>query len=150
MIVSKPQTGTVISFALFLVITATVVVMNAIVILREREAAWYNYAVIAVLVPLGIVVFYKIFVRYKILSFGNNQIQIDYPMMRQRKIYPLGQIDHWIENKVKTGKNSEYNELEVKFADGKKINVGHKEHTEYRRMVEYLAQKASKKKASIS
>jgi len=124
--------------------------MNSVAIFRDREAAWYNYAVVAVLVPIGVVVFYKIFLRYKILRLGNNQIQIDYPMLKRSKVYSLDQIDQWIENKVKTGKNSEYKELQVRFSDGKKISVGHKEHTEYIRMVQYLSQKAPNKKASLS
>ena len=123
------------------------VVMNAMVIFNNQIVAWYNYAVVIVLVPIGLFVFYKVFVRYKILKLGNNQIQIDYPVLRRSKIYPLDQIDRWTENKVKTGKNSEYKELQVQFADGTKISIGHKEHTEYARMVQYLAQKASKKKA---
>ena len=123
------------------------IVFNALAIFRGQYAAWYNYAVLAVLVPIGTVVFYKIFVRYKILRLGNNQIQIEYPMLKQSKIYPLEQIDLWIENKVKTGKNSEYKELQVRFNDGKKLSVGHKEHTEYSRMVQYLLQKVPKKKA---
>ncbi len=121
--------------------------MNSVAIFRNREAAWYNYAVIVVLVPIGITVFYKIFVRYKVLKFGNNQIEIKYLMLRQTKTYPLDQIDQWIENKVKTGKDSDYKELQVQFADGKKISVGHKEHTEYTRMVQYLLQKAPHKKS---
>jgi hypothetical protein len=112
--------------------------------------AWYNYAVVVVLVPIGITVFYKIFLRYKILKFGNNQIDINYPMLRQRQAYPLDQIDLWVENKVKTGKNSEYKELQVRFTDGKKISLGHKEYTEYTHMVQYLLQKAPRKKASVS
>lgn len=124
--------------------------MNSVAIFRDQNPAWYNYAVIAALVPIGIAVFYKIFIRYKILRLGNNQIQVNYPMLRQSRLYPLEQIDHWVENKVKTGKNSEYKELQVRFTDGKKISVGHKEHTEYARMVQYLAQKVPRKKASIS
>ncbi len=150
MITSKPQTSTITSFVFFLLITVAVVVMNSIAIFRDREAAWYNYAVVVVLVPIGIVVFYKIFVRYKVLKFGNNQIAINYPMLRQTKVYLLEEIDLWVENKVKTGKNSEYKELQIRFTDGKKINVGHKEHTEYIRMVQYLSQKALKKKAWVS
>ena len=150
MITSKPQTSTITSFVFFLLITVIVVGMNSVAIFRDREAAWYNYAVVAVLVPIGVVVFYKIFLRYKILRLGNNQIQIDYPMLKRSKVYSLDQIDQWIENKVKTGKNSEYKELQVRFSDGKKISVGHKEHTEYIRMVQYLSQKAPNKKASLS
>jgi len=120
------------------------------VIFNNQIVAWYNYAVVIVLAPIGLFVFYKVFARYKILKLGNNQIEINYPVLRQSKIYPLDQIDQWIENKVKTGKNSEYKELNVRFTDGKKISVGHKEHTEYVRIVQYLQQKVPKKKASIS
>jgi len=121
--------------------------MNAIVILRDSHAVWYNYAVTGVLTPIGLFVFYRIFVRYKVLKLGNNQVQIDYPVLRQSKLYPLDQIDEWVENRIKTGKNSEYKELQVRFADGRKIAVSHKEHTEYARLVQYLAQKVPKKKA---
>jgi hypothetical protein len=150
LITSKPQTSTITSFVFFLLITIVVVAMNSIAIFPDHNAAWYNYAVIVVLVPIGITVFYKIFVRYKILKFGNNQIEINYPILRLTKFYPLDQINLWVENTVKTGKNSEYKELQIRFADGKKISIGHKEHTEYTRMVQYLLQKASKKKASAS
>ncbi len=146
MITSKPQTSTLVSFVLFLLITSVVIVMNSIALVNQR-GAWYNYAVIGVLVPLGLFVFFKIFVRYKILRVGNNQVQIDYPVLRQSKVYPLGQIDRWVENSVKTGKNSEYRELQIRFSDGTKVSLGHKEHTEYGKLVQYLAQKAPKKKA---
>ena len=146
MITSKPQTRTLVSFVLFLLITIVVIVMNSIALVNHR-GVWYNYAVIGVLAPLGLFVFFKIFVRYKILRIGNNQVQIDYPVLRQSKIYSLGQIDRWVENTVKTGKNSEYRELQIRFSDGSKVSLGHKEHTEYSKIVHYLAQKAPKKKA---
>jgi hypothetical protein len=150
LIVSRPQNGTITSFIFFMLITVIVVVMNAIVIFNNQIGAWYNYAVVIVLVPIGLFVFYKVFLRYKILKLGNNQIQIHYPMLRQSKIYSLDQIEQWAENKVKTGKNSEYKELQVRFVDRKKISIGHKEHTEYSRMVQYLTQKVPKKKALLS
>jgi hypothetical protein len=150
LIVSKPQTGTIFSFALFLLITVVVVTMNGIVILRDRQAAWYNYAVTGVLIPVGLFVLFRIFVQYKVLKLGNNQIQIDYPVLRKSKIYPLDQIDEWVENRVKTGKKTEYKELQVRFTDGRKIAIGHQEHTEYTRMVQYLAQKVARKKGRVS
>ncbi len=150
LITSKPQTSTVISFVLFLLITIVVVAMNCIGIINHHSVAWYNYAVIGILTPLGLFVFFKIVVRHKILKLGNNQIQIDYPFLRQSKVYSLEQIDQWVENKVKTGKNSEYKELQIRFSDGRKVSLGHKEHTEYGKMVQYLVQKAPKKKASLA
>jgi len=131
------------------VITVVVIVINSIVIFGHELVAWYNYAVVVILLPIGLLVFYRIFIRYKILKFGNNQVEINYPVLRRNKIYPLDQIDQWTENKVKTGKNSEYKELLMRFTDGEKISIGHKEHTEYPRLVQYLVQKAPKKKAFV-
>ncbi len=148
MITSRPQNSTITSVVLFLVITILVVSFNFAAIVRDRIAAWYNYLIVILLIPIGLLVFYKIFLRYKILQFGNNQIQIDYPVMMQSKKYTIEQIERWIENKVKTGQSSEYKELEILFSDRKKITIGHKEHTEYSRIVQYLAQKAPKKKAT--
>src|SRR6266567_2744929 len=87
MIISKPQTGTITSFALFILITIVVVAMNVMILSREVQPAWYNYAVVVLLIPIGLLVFYKIFIRYKILRLGNNQIQIDFPVIRQSKKY---------------------------------------------------------------
>jgi hypothetical protein len=146
LIVSRPQTNTLISFALFLIITIVVTVMNLIVITRGLLTAWYNYAVVIVLVPIGLFVLYRIFIRYKILRLGDNKIQIEYPVLRQLKKYSLDQIVAWRENKVKTSKTSEYKELQILFTDKSKLTIGHKEHTEYHRMIQYLIQKAPKKR----
>ena len=121
--------------------------MNMLVLIKAPQAAWYNYAIVIILIPIALFVFYKIFIRYKILRLGNNLIQIDFPLMRQTKKYPLDQIEAWRENKVKTGKTSEYKELQILFLDKKKLTIGHREHTEYARMVQYLGQKVPRKKA---
>jgi len=132
---------------MFILITVVVVTMNMLVLIKAPQAAWYNYAIVIILIPIALFVFYKIFIRYKILRLGNNLIQIDFPLMRQTKKYPLDQIEAWRENKVKTGKTSEYKELQILFLDKKKLTIGHREHTEYARMVQYLGQKVPRKKA---
>ena len=121
--------------------------MNFFILLKP-QAQWYNYAVVIVLIPIGSLVLYRVFIRYKIIRMGNNQIQIDFPVIRQTKKYSLDQIETWCENKVKTGKTSEYKELEILFNDKSKYNVGHREHTEYARMIQYLVQKAPKKRTA--
>jgi len=83
---------------------------------------------------------------YKIVRMGNNQIQINYPVLRRERKYAINEIVAWRENKVKTGKTSEYKELQILFSDQSKLSIGHKEHTEYPRMIQYLAQKAEKKR----
>jgi len=144
LIVSRPQTNTIVSFSMFLIITLVVLVMNFIAL--NRESAWYTWLIIALLVPIAGLVIFRIFLRYKIIRLGNNLIEINYPVLRKKYQYPVNDIVSWKENVVKTGKNSVYKELEILFHDQRKLKFGHKEHTEYNRIVGYLAQKASRKK----
>jgi len=144
LIVSRPQTNTIISFSFFLAITLFVLAMN--VISLGNNVAWYTWLIIALLVPIAGLVIYKIFIRYKIIRVGNNQVEINYPVLRTKYQYSVTDIVSWKENVVKTGKNSVYKELEILFHDQRKLKFGHKEHTEYTRIIGYLAQKASRKK----
>jgi hypothetical protein len=146
-IVSKPLTATITSFILFLLITLVVIGMNIYAIMLR--GAWYNYLTIALLAPIGIFVFYKIFLRYKIIRLGNNQVEVNFPMLRQRKNYKLEAVQFWFENQVKTGKNSVYKELVIKFEDGKKVTLSPKESTDYERVIQYLKQKLAKKKIDV-
>ena len=146
MITSKPQTSTIISFIIFLTLTFVVLGMNVYVIVKDLQPAWYTYLIVVILSPIAVFVLYKIFIRYKILRLGNNLIELTYPVLRRTKKYSLDQIEYWVEHKVKTGKNSIYKEAEIKFTDGLLVTIGHKEHTEYPRIVQYLSLKALKKK----
>lgn len=147
MVVSKPQLNTLISFSLFLIITIVVFTMNVISIIN-KYAVWYNYVIAAALLPIGLFVLYKIFIRYKVIRAGNNSIDISYPVLMQTEKYPLQSIVAWRENIIKTGKNSVYKQLEILMDNKKRISIGHKEHTEYVRLVQYLQQKIPKKKTA--
>jgi hypothetical protein len=149
MITSKPQTSTITSFVFFLLITFVVLGMNVWAVVNTLKPAWYNYAVIGLLTPIAGFVLYKIFIRYKIVRLGNNQIEVSFPVLRQSKKYNLVEVQFWFENQVKTGKNSVYRELVIKFQDGKKVSLSPKESTEYERTIQYVKQKLPKKKVVI-
>ena len=149
MIISKPQTSTITSFTFFLLITFVVLGMNVWAVVNTLKPAWYNYVVIGLLLPIAGFVLYKIFIRYKIIRLGNNQIEVNFPVLRQFKKYNLQEVQFWFENQVKTGKNSIYRELVIKFEDGKKVSLSPKESTEYERTIQYLKQKLPKKKVVI-
>ncbi len=144
MIISKPQTSTLASFALFLSITIGVSIMNIVSI--SRAGAWYNYLILALLIPIGAFVAYKIFIRYKVIRAGNNEIEIVYPVLKRKESHPLRTILAWRENAIKTGKNSTYKELEILFENKQRMSIGQKEHTEYTRLVQYFQHKLPKKK----
>ena len=109
LIVSRPQTNTIVSFSFFLTITLVVLVMNLISI--SSHTAWYTWLIIGLLVPIAGLVIYKIFLRYKIIRMGNNQVEIHYPVLRRKYHYSVNDITAWKENVVNTGKNSVYKEL---------------------------------------
>jgi len=121
--------------------------MNVIAIIN-KSAAWYNYAVAVLLLPIGLFVVYKIFIRYKVIRAGNNSVEISYPVMRKTEKYPLQTIVAWRENIIKTGKKSVYKQLEILFDNKTRLSIGQKEHTEYTRLVQYLQQKIPKKKTA--
>jgi len=98
------------------------------------------------LIPITAFVGYKIIFEYKVIRYGNNQIDIRYPVLRKTKIYSLNEIEYWGEATVKTGKNSTFRELEIKFADNKKIRLGLKEYSGYTDVIRYLEKKLARKK----
>jgi hypothetical protein len=147
-IVSRPQTNTLVSFTIFLLITVVVLGMNVYALMATSTPAWYNYLMTSILVPIFLFVSYKIFIRYKIIRMGNNRVEISYPVLRKHKVYMLQEIAIWKENVVKTGKNSVFRQLEIFFQDKQRVSFGDKEHTEYNRMVQYLNQKVPRKKTA--
>lgn len=149
MIVSKPPVSTLTSFGLFLLVTFVVIGMNVFTLWQSPTPAWYNYGILVLLIPIGGFVLYKIFIRYQVVRLGNNRVEIQFPVLRQWKKYNLDQIQFWFENQVKTGKNSVYKELVIKFSDDLKITLSPKESTEYEKVIQYLKQKVAKKKITI-
>jgi hypothetical protein len=150
MIISKPRLNTTISFVFFLVLTFVVLGMNVWALIQSPQPAWYNYLAIGLLFPIACFVLYKIFIRYKVVRFGNNQIEIALPVLKKTKKYILADVQFWLENQVRTGKRSVYKELVIKFEDGKKLSLSPTESTEYDRTIQYLKQKLPKKKIDIA
>ena len=124
--------------------------MNVYIIIKAPHPPWYTYAISIGLGSIAAFVIFKMFIQYKVIRMGNNEIAIHYPVLRKLTRYPLARIDYWRENQVKTGKKSVYKELEVVFEDGKKISTGQKEYTEYQKMIQYLLQKAPRKRKTAS
>ena len=135
MIVSKPRSQTLISFILFLLLTFLVLGLNVTA---------------GILLPLGLFVLYRIFIRYKIIRAGDNRVEVVYPVLRKSHAYTIKHIVSWRESIVKTGKNSVFKELEIVFDKHFRLTIGQKEHTEYDKLVHYLQRKAPGKKVTAA
>ncbi|MBX2896551.1 MAG: hypothetical protein KF763_13990 [Cyclobacteriaceae bacterium] len=130
---------------LFLLLTFIVLGLNVMAVI-QNVYAWYNLAIVAILIPLAIFVLYRIFIRYKIIRVGNNQLELTYPVLKRTHSYNIKQIISWREHVVKTGKNSVFKELEIQCDNHLRIAIGQKEHTEYEKLVHYLQRKIPGKK----
>ncbi|MGE0587350.1 MAG: hypothetical protein AB7O48_02165 [Cyclobacteriaceae bacterium] len=146
MIVSKPTSNTLVSFSLFLIITYAIIGMSVLQLVSDGNPPWYTYLVLAVMVPVAIFLTIKIFINYKRISIGNNTIEVHLPIRRIKKKYELKRIESWKESLVKTGKNSTFRELEIRFDDQFKLTLGHKEFTHYQEIHNYLTKKVGGKK----
>ena len=144
MINASPQTSTLTSFIGFLTIAYILLAVNIYVVIMDPMPQWFNYLILVTLAPIATFVTYKVLSRYKIVHMGDQQIEVRYPQFRLHRKYKLAEIDYWEEVEVKTGQTSSYKELEVKFHDGRIIRMGHREYTDYNKMLNYLSQKLPK------
>jgi hypothetical protein len=148
LIISRPQTGNLISFIFFFIISYAVVFINLLTILYDPHPQWLNYLIVIVLTPIAFFISYKVIFRYKIIRIDNGRIEVRYPLFRIRKTYTLKDILYWKESIIKTGKTSTFKELEIKFIDNRKITMGYREYVDYEKMVNYLSGKVPKLKKS--
>jgi len=144
--VSKPIQSTLLSFALFLVISYTLVAMCLVQVLEDQQPPWYVYLVLGVLTPLSIFLTYRVFINYKVIVLANDLITVRYPVLSKVKNYPLDSVIHWQEVIVKTGKTSTFKEIEILFDDHFKLSLGLKEYSNYPKVYNYLMKKLSRKK----
>ena len=122
--------------------------MSLIQVLSDENPPWYTFLVLMVVGPISIFVTIKIFINYKVIEVGNNQIKIKYKIRRKERVYLLKNVLHWKESVVKTGKKSTFKELEVRFDDNFRIKLGLKEYTHYSDIYSYLTRKLGAKKVN--
>ena len=144
--VSKPLNSTLFSFGLFIAISWVLVGMSLVGLVSDQHPAWYTYLILIVLAPLSLFLMVREFVNYKVIELGNGRIGIRYPVRNRKKDYPLARVTGWRESIVKTGKNSTFKELEIRFDDNFKLNLGLREYSNYRQVQAYLLKKLGKKK----
>lgn len=146
MTVSKPIGSTLLSFVLFLFISYVLIGMSILQLVGDREPAWYVYLVIVTLTPMALFITFRVFINYKVVELGNDQIVVKYPVRKKHKQYRLNQVIQWRELIVKTGKSSTFKELEILFDDKFKLTLGLREYTNYPKLYTYLAKKLPGKK----
>ena len=128
----------------FVAFCLTAAGMSLYYILISTAYAWYQYAAVIVLGPIGLGLLFRTVLSYKIVYLGKGSIEIRYPTRFKSKSYKLNSISRWSETEIKT-LGGKFKELEVVFENKKKLQLSIQEHTNYPQVVKYLKKKCAKK-----
>lgn len=144
LIIAKPKIGTLFSLGAFIVLSVVIASFTASHMIGEENIAWYQYLIVIVLFPLALGLATKLIFGYKIIEVGKEKIDIFFPTRFKRQSYKIKEIDFWQETQVKTATGT-YKEVQIQFADKKKLSLSYQEHTEYPQVIKYLKKKCAKK-----
>ncbi len=143
MIVSKPKKQALFSLGVFILICLGLGSYN--LLLLWRGSTWFfNYLMAAIFVPLGLVLLLRQLFNYKIVSLGNNKIQVWYPLRWRVRRWPLADLRYWQEVIIQT-RTGVFKQLEIQFADGM-VKISNQENTSYPQVMQYLQKKAAGKR----
>ena len=81
---------------------------------------------------------------YKIISIGNNKIQVWHPLRFRTIRAPLNEIVHWEQTIIQT-KTGVFKQLEIVFPT-RTIKMSIQENTLYQEAVNYLKKKVAQKR----
>ena len=145
MIVCKPKAGSLFSLGIFSIGGMAGGGFSFRLILFEMQIPWYHYPSALILLPLGLVIFFRIFWSYKIVTFGKEKISVRFPFRIKSFSVTLKEINVWKEVRVNT-KTGNYREIEIS-GGGKTISINLQEYSNYQEALKYLDKKARKSKA---
>jgi len=144
MILVKPKSGTLWSMGLFIVICRVSGGYGLSPMLSDVHAAWYNYVLAVVVLPLGIGLLFRMLWSYKKITIGKGKVEVYYPVRGKKTSFKVGEIDSWKEEIIKTASGT-YRELQIKYASKKKLDISMQEHSKYQETVVYFRKKAASK-----
>ncbi len=141
---SEPKSNSLISIGFFLLAVIAVDVWLFWELLQYPESYFLIKLILApTLLVIGIAVAVKSYSSALILTMGNNSITYRYLFGSNRK-HKISDVVNWQEEVVKR-KSSEYRQLSIRLANGKKLKLSNLENTNYDKLVSYLKKKVKVK-----
>ena len=143
MIVSKPKKQALFAIGVFTLICFGLGGYNFILI--SKGSTWFfNYLMAFVFLIIAHVLMLRMMFNYKIISIGNNKIQVWYPLRFRTTRALLKDMDHWQETIIQT-KTGVFKQLEIVFPS-RTIKMSIQENTYYQEAVNYLKKKLAEKR----
>ncbi len=143
MIVSKPKKQALFAIGMFMLICFSLGGYNLSLIL-QGSTWWFNYLMAGIFLPVGLVLLLRQLVNYKVISVGNDKIQVWYPLRFRVLRMPLHQLEYWQETIIQT-KTGIFKQLELVFPQ-KTVKMSFQENTRYQEVVNYFKKKLAKKR----
>lgn len=143
MIVSKPRFKTASAVVVFLILVFGSFFLLLDSLLHDQSFFILKLILAPITLVIALLVLGKFLAAMKIVTAGNDKLEIFYPINRDRINLPLKNIKGWREDIVKT-KQGEFKETKILYGKKKVLKLSNKESTEYDQIVKYLYQKAKK------
>jgi len=142
MIVSKPKSNAIFAIAVFVIICFGLGGYNFRLVVGG--STWiFNWIMAIVFLLIAHILMFRQMLNYKIISIGNDKIQIWYPLRFRTIRGNLKDMDYWEETIIQT-KTGVYKQLEVSFPK-RKVKMSIQENTKYQEAVNYFKKKQPKK-----
>ena len=146
MIFVKPKASTLWSIGLFILICFIGGIYGLSHLFSDVHAAWYNYVLAVVLLPLGLGLLLRMLWNYKHIYIGKSKVEVHYPLRGKKQSFKLNEIENWREESIKTASGT-YRELQIIYGNHKKLDISMQEHTKYKETLVYFRSKAASKQA---
>ncbi|MEO9871802.1 hypothetical protein [Ekhidna sp.] len=143
MINSKPKSSSILAVGLFLVgILAAAIWLFAGLIQNPTSYFWIKLILAPTVLVIGILVTVKSYSSAMTITIGNNKLTYRYLIGSESK-HKIAEIESWQEDIIKR-KSSEYRQLSMQLANGKKLKLSNHENSNYKEVVNYLKKKVKK------
>jgi hypothetical protein len=143
MIVSKPKSQALFALGFFIIICFGLGGYNFVLIVQGSN--WFfNYLMAIIFLLVAFVLLLRQMFNFKIISIGNDKIQVWYPLRFRTVRGSLKDMEYWEETTIKT-KTGLFKQLDIVFPQ-RTIKMSIQENTKYVEAVKYFNKKQAKKR----
>ena len=143
MIVAKPKSQALFALGVFVIICFALGGYN-LRLLLGGSTWFFNWIMAIVFLLIAVIFTLRQLFNYKIISLGNEKVQVWYPLRFRTIRGNLKDMEYWEETIIQT-KTGIFKQLEIKFPQ-RSIKMSIQENTNYQEAVNYLRKKQSRKR----
>lgn len=143
MIVSKPKSRAIFAIGVVVVICFFLGGYNFKLIV-QGSTWFFNWIMAIVFLLIAHILMLRQLFNYKIISLGNEKVQVWYPLRFRTIRGNLKDMEYWEETIIQT-KTGVFKQLEIKFPQ-RSIKMSIQENTHYQEAVNYLKKKQGGKR----